>query len=51
MMYGTELAEVARYTYCTKFHDDRFGHSSNIKVITSKIEEDSVLVLLRGGIF
>jgi hypothetical protein len=35
----------------TKFHDDRFMHSSNIKVITSRIWEVAVLVLLVGGIY
>jgi hypothetical protein len=30
----------------TKFHDDRFGHSSNVKGITSTIWEAAVLVLL-----
>jgi hypothetical protein len=35
----------------TKFNDDRFGHSSNIKYIISAVWEVSVLVLLRGGIY
>jgi hypothetical protein len=36
---------------CTKFHDDRFRHSSNIKVITSIVCEAAVLVLQMGGIY
>jgi hypothetical protein len=34
-----------------KFHDDWFPHSSNIKLITSIIQEDSVLVLMTEGIY
>jgi hypothetical protein len=34
----------------TKFHEDFFGHSSNIKVITRTISEAVVLVLLRRAI-
>jgi hypothetical protein len=28
-----------------------FGHASNIKVITSTVEEAAVLVILLGGIY
>jgi hypothetical protein len=35
----------------TKLHDDRFRHSSNIEVITSKISEAAVLVLPMGDIY
>jgi hypothetical protein len=34
----------------TKFHDDWIWHSSNTKVITSKISEDAVLVLVMKAI-
>jgi hypothetical protein len=34
----------------TKFLEDVFGHSGNIKIITSTIWEVSVLVLLLGRI-
>jgi hypothetical protein len=36
--------------YYTKFHDDRFRHSSNIKVITTKMLNDVIMALLIGGI-
>jgi hypothetical protein len=35
----------------TKSHDDRFGHSSNIKVVSSTFLEATVLVLLKRGIY
>jgi hypothetical protein len=35
----------------TEIDDDRFRHSSNIKVITSEIWDTAVLVLLMGGIY
>jgi hypothetical protein len=35
----------------TKFHDDRFRYSSNIKGITSTVLEAVVLVLLMRGIY
>jgi hypothetical protein len=34
----------------TKFHDDRFRNSSNIKVISSTVREAVLLVLLTRGI-
>jgi hypothetical protein len=34
-----------------KFHEDWRGHSRNIKIITSKIWETAVLVILMGGIY
>jgi hypothetical protein len=36
---------------CTKFHEDWFRNSGNIKVITSAICETAVLVLLMGRIY
>jgi hypothetical protein len=39
------------YDLNTKFHEDWFGHSGNIKVITSTIWEAAVLVLLTGRIY
>jgi hypothetical protein len=38
--------EGATYGFHAKFHDDRFRHSSNIKVITSKISGSVMLVFL-----
>jgi hypothetical protein len=35
----------------TKFHEDWFGYSGNIKVITLTVSEAAVLVLLRGMIY
>jgi hypothetical protein len=32
----------------TKFHDDRFKHSSNIQIINSTISEAALLILLMG---
>jgi hypothetical protein len=52
-----EIYEVCRWDgfkwhdVCTKFHLDRFRHSTNIKVITSTIWEAAMLVLLFGGIY
>lgn len=37
-----------RHNILTKFHEDWFGHSGNIKVITSTISEAARLVLLKG---
>jgi hypothetical protein len=34
-----------------KFYDDQFRHSSNIKVTTSTILEDAVLVSVMRGIY
>jgi hypothetical protein len=34
----------------TKIHDDRFRHSSNIKVIASEVSQAAVLVLPMGRI-
>jgi hypothetical protein len=34
-----------------KFHEDLFGHSGNINVITSTIYEAALLVLLMGWIY
>jgi hypothetical protein len=48
------ICELSSWDYtrgqniCTKFRDDRFRYSSNIKVITSTILKASVLVLLIG---
>jgi hypothetical protein len=36
--------------YITAFHDDRFAHSSNIKIIAPTVVEAAVLVLLKRGI-
>jgi hypothetical protein len=36
--------------FIPSFYDGWFSHSSNIKVITSAISEDIVLLLLIGGI-
>jgi hypothetical protein len=36
--------------FYTKSHDDRFGYSNDIKVITLTISEAVMLVLLAGGI-
>jgi hypothetical protein len=41
---------LGRYDIHTKFHDDRFRHSSNIAVIIWTIWEAAVLVLLMGQI-
>jgi hypothetical protein len=38
-------------TSCTKFHGSRFRLSNNVTVITSRVSEDAVLVLLTGGIY
>jgi hypothetical protein len=35
---------------CNEFQDDRFRHSSDIKVITSLNLEAAILVLLMGGL-
>jgi hypothetical protein len=35
----------------TKFHDDWFRHSSNVKLITSVVWEAALLVLLMGRIY
>jgi hypothetical protein len=35
----------------TKFHDDRFGNSSNIKGITSTMSKAIMLMLLIEGIY
>jgi hypothetical protein len=35
----------------TEFHDDQFGHLSNIMVITATVREDVTLVLLFKGIY
>jgi hypothetical protein len=33
----------------TKFHDDRFRHPSNIKIITLRVGRTATLLLLREG--
>jgi hypothetical protein len=38
-----------RYTY--EDDDDRFEHSSNVKIITSNIWETAVWVIVAGGIY
>jgi hypothetical protein len=38
------------YVY-TNFYDDNFGHSTNIKVITSTVSEAAVFVLPMVGIY
>jgi hypothetical protein len=42
---------IVEGTSYTKFHDSRFRHSSNVKVITSTATEDAALVLLMEGIY
>jgi hypothetical protein len=42
---------LRRHDIHTKFHEDWFGHSGNIKVIASTIWEAAVLVLLMGAIY
>jgi hypothetical protein len=36
---------------CTMFHEDWFGDSGNIKVITSTIWEAAILILLTESIY
>jgi hypothetical protein len=40
-----------RHSIHTMFHDDRFRHLSNTKVITTTVWEPAVLVLLMGEIY
>jgi hypothetical protein len=47
MKYTAEMASDIH----TKFNENWFGHSSNIKVITLTISEAEMLVLLMRGIY
>jgi hypothetical protein len=50
-LWGTALRWPQMAWYAYKFHEDWFGHSRNIKVITSTVWETAVLVLLMGVIY
>jgi hypothetical protein len=51
MKYIVQMASGGMIYMCTKFHDERFRHLTNVKVIASTIWGASVLVLLVGGIY
>jgi hypothetical protein len=48
MKYAVEMASGGTIYVHTKFQDDRFVHSSNIKGVTSTICEATLLILLMG---
>jgi hypothetical protein len=48
---STQLKWLRWHGIYNNIHDDRFRHSSNIKVITERIYENVMLVLLKAEMY